>query len=230
MIILSVSQVIQESFSAVNIVPTTMLCLAVVYWFTVILGALDMGFLDFDLDVDYEADVDIQVDVDAEVSADVDGGAEPSMFIKLLSFFNLGKVPFMVVFTAVAIPMWFIATTTNSWLGIHHLGIALLLTIPYLFVSLLLSKVVTQPLAKLFHKMEKDEVHDTDLIGKICRVKYGINDERTSQAEVDYDGRSYLINAKATSNKSLARGETGLLIDYIKEDDYYLVEPYANPT
>jgi len=68
------------AFSNAVIILTTFFGLTIIYWSTVILGALDMGFLDFDLEPDYESDVSMDTDFDRNA----DGGAEPSSASRLL--------------------------------------------------------------------------------------------------------------------------------------------------
>ena len=58
-------EVLQEALMPANLVFTVMLGIVIIYWIMVILGALDVDFLDIDFDSD--------VDVDADVDADVDG-------------------------------------------------------------------------------------------------------------------------------------------------------------
>ena len=44
------SELFENAVTGVNIIPTVLLGLIIIYWITVILGALDIDFLDIDLD------------------------------------------------------------------------------------------------------------------------------------------------------------------------------------
>ena len=105
-------QFINVAFNWVNVFPTFLLIIVVLYWLSVILGAMDLGFLDFDIDADFETDVEIEVEFEAEMDADAEGGAG-GWFMEFLSFFNLGKVPFMVFVSALVLPMWLIQYTVT---------------------------------------------------------------------------------------------------------------------
>jgi hypothetical protein len=68
------NEVLAYSFEPVNLFPTILLIITVLYWMAVMLGALDMGFLDFDLDADFETDVEVDIDLGSEVDGDVSSG------------------------------------------------------------------------------------------------------------------------------------------------------------
>ena len=46
------SELINNAFTGVNIIPTVLLMLVLIYWLTVILGIIDIDFFDFDIDFD----------------------------------------------------------------------------------------------------------------------------------------------------------------------------------
>ena len=79
------NEALAYSFQSINVFPTILLLITVLYWVAVILGALDVGFLDFDLDPDFETDVNVEIDVGTEVGGEPGGGFAESF----LSFFNL---------------------------------------------------------------------------------------------------------------------------------------------
>ena len=49
-------------FSPANVISSGLLMLVVVYWITVMLGAIDLDFLDFDIDIDGDVDMDADID------------------------------------------------------------------------------------------------------------------------------------------------------------------------
>lgn len=222
-------EVLSESFTAYNAIPTFLFCFALFYWGAVIVGALDMGSLDFDVDMGLDADMDTDVDADLDADSDVSTETEVgdiSAFAQVLSFFNLGKVPFMIIFTALTFPMWFISLNVNYYLGVNTLLGGLLTLAPVFFVSLFVCKIITTPLVKMFAAMDKKETSKIDLVGRVCTLKYNADDTQNSQAEIKLEGESYLINVKTTDGVLMQKGETALVIEYNEQADTYLIEPY----
>ena len=77
-------EIIEFSFEGMNYPFTILLVLILLYWVTVIVGLLDMDFLDVDL----EADVELSADVDTSIEAD--GGLGDMMFLNnILEFLNI---------------------------------------------------------------------------------------------------------------------------------------------
>lgn len=218
-------EIIEIAYSHANVIITILFGLTITYWLSVIVGALDLGFLDFDIDPDYESDVNVETDFDANAEA---GNTDPSGAAKLMWFFNLGKVPFMVFFTAWVIPTWFLSIICSYYLGINTWLIGLPILIGLLLMCLFLAKILTQPLVKIFQKMEMMETKNEDLIGKLCIAKYGVSDERSSHVIVQHDGSEYTLDAKTTLNKRIERNAQGLIIDYDLADNTYTVEPIEN--
>ncbi|MEL6844757.1 MAG: hypothetical protein AAFP02_16220, partial [Bacteroidota bacterium] len=79
----------REAISGPNLLYTILLGFVLLYFLSVLLGALDLEFfeIELDADVDIDVDVDMDMDVDAEADADIGGGG---MFVSVLSFLNIG--------------------------------------------------------------------------------------------------------------------------------------------
>ena len=220
------TELINAAFSWVNIIPTFLLLIVILYWLAVILGALDMGFLDFDLDADFETDVEIDVDVSTEVEADAEiGGGWFNMF---LSFFNLGKVPFMVFISAWTLPMWLLSINMNHYLGINTTWVAFVFLVPNMIVSLLVSKVITAPLVGVFKKLDDEGISKEDLVGHVAQVTIPCTDDKLGQVELRWEGDSYLLNAKTREHITVPKTAKALIVEYKKEGDYYVVAPYTS--
>ena len=220
------TEIFHLALSHVNIVPSIFFCLTIAYWISLILGALDLGFLDFDFDAEYESDVNMDVDFDA--NAEIQGN-EIGNGTRLLWFFNVGKVPFMVLFTFWATPSWFICILGNYYLnGIESWIIGSLILAGSFFISLFIAKIFTQPLVKLFQKMEKMETKNEDLIGRYCYAKFDINNNKIGQVVISHDGSEYVVNAKTMNSKTVSRNGQALVIDYDKEENVYFIEPHES--
>ena len=220
-------EVFQAAFSSANFIPTVLLCIVVIYWLFVILGALDMGFLDFDLDADYESDFEIELDVNAETEVEASsesGGA--SWLMTFLSWFNLGRVPFMVFVTAVTIPTWFISINVNHAFAIQTWWISLLLFIPILFVSMFIGKILTIPLVKLFDKLDSDGQESIDPVGKKCKLILSATPDKMGQAEIKVEGTTNLINVKTREGVTLSKGASALVIEKSDSGNFYFIVEY----
>lgn len=210
-------ELFDATFSSLNVIPTFFLLMVILYWIAVILGAMDLGFLDFDLDPDFETDVEVEVDVSGEVG----------WFSEFLSFFNLGRVPFMVFFTALVIPMWLMSVNINHYLGIENVMLATLLQIPYFFVSLFVSKIITSPLSGVFERLNDDAMSKEALIGKTGRVVIECSSTHKGQIEVKIDGDSFILTAKTRKGIVLPKSSTALIVEYNHENDNFIVAPFG---
>ncbi len=195
-----------------NIVPTALLIFILTYWLIVLIGFIDIDSFDIDIDLDVETDVN--------------GAGSVAWLNHVLYFFNLGQVPLMLFLSFVAIPMWFLAIIATEYLVFNSVFLSYLLLIPNFIISLFIAKVFTQPFVKLFTALENHVDDNTEVIGKICTVILNTTDEKMGQARVEGSGSVVLLNIKTRKGTVLNKGETGLVIDYVKEKSYYIIEPY----
>ena len=224
-------ELIAISFSIGAIIPTFLLLFVIGYWLIVILGAIDLDAIDFDVDVDADVDVDVDVDTDVDVDADHDvhhdATADITWLSQVLTFFNLGKIPFMVWLTFVAIPLWFGTIVMHEIFGSLSAIVSLVLFIPMLIASLFISKFLTYPFVKLFHKLNKEE-EDLNVIGKVCILELPVTSDKTGQAAVNIEGTQHLVYVRTRKGIELNKGETALIIEHDKNESHYLIEPYEN--
>ncbi|MEM6785248.1 MAG: hypothetical protein AAF624_16120 [Bacteroidota bacterium] len=210
-----------EFLSSGPLLPLTVLLAIVgVYWLFVILGALDLDFLDVDFDAT-DADVDLDFEANTDVGADADTGL--SGWQQALSFLHLGIVPFMVVFSVFVLSWWTVAAIGFFVLGLGALvglgGSALL--------AILATKVLTWPLAALFRKLKAAEA-PVQIIGRVCKALTALDHERLGQAELTTDGAPLLLTVKTTQpGERVARGERALVVARSDDGQVYLVDPVA---
>lgn len=229
------NELFQAAFSAVNIVPTVLLLLILIYWIFVIIGAMDMDTISVDLDADtdvgfdVDADFDLEADVEADVDADADahGVGSVAFLNSILTFFNLGKIPFMVWLSFLIIPMWVLSILFNYYLHNTSMLLSLVVLIPILVVSLIVSKVLTQPIAAMFEKINKNSDDKFKYAGNVCTVLMKATHNRFGQAEVKKNGNIYRVNIITKEDGvALEKGQTALIIEYQIDKKCYLVEPY----
>ncbi|UKN01918.1 DUF1449 family protein [Paracrocinitomix mangrovi] len=205
-------------FSLQNSLATFILAFCLVYWLIVILGAIDVDFFDFDVDVDTDVDVD------------VDGGdageSGVAWFNKVLVFFNLGRVPFMVWLTIVAIPLWVGSIIISFLIHNYSFLLSLLYFIPLLIGSMLIAKPLTWPFVKMFDALEKD-TKKKELVGRVGRVIIAGTGQKRGQIEISYEGSVITIYVKPTSEDVILQKNMEVLVISKDEDGHYLVEPYT---
>lgn len=198
------SELINNAFNGVNIIPTVLLGLVLLYWITVIIGVFDFDLFEFDFDVDVDADV----------------------FQGILVFLNLRDIPFMVFFSILSFIFWILSMMLYR-LPITPGGfINGLILIPIFIVSLLVTKVITRPLKKLFKKDYEDIAPNGGVVGQLVTLITNIEGGRLGQGEIKRDGASLLINVKAEKDEdTFIKNEIAYV--YRKDDDkniYYIIK------
>ena len=216
------SELLDAAVSPANLIISVLFVFIIIYWLTVIVGLLDMDFLDVDLDVDVDADVD--VDVDTDVSH---GNMSVAWLNSILAFFGLGQIPFMIFMTFLIVPAWAFSIIVNDYLGISSFTIGLVVLLAVLFVSLFIAKFLTIPFIKIFGRMSKEVGEQKEvLVGKVCEVMIAANKNKVGQAKIVTDGAPHIINVNAVHDETLNKGETALIIEYQEHKNIYLIEPY----
>lgn len=220
-------ELFEASFSAINIIPTVLLLLSLIYWIIVILGVFDMDTVDLDLDTDVDIDVDIDVDANTDIDVDSNVGIGGSvMWINsVLSFFNIGRVPVIIIFSIFSLSLWMISVMMNYTFGNHYFLISLLLLLPNIIVSAMIAKFLTMPLVRIFKKAKEIE-NNTGLEGKICTITLPTRSNSMGQAIIRIDGDTFNINVITPNEISMEVGDQGLVIEYQIDKKMYLVEPY----
>lgn len=174
-----------------------------------------------DVHADMDTDLDTHIDAHTEAGGNIHGS--PGAFLQMLVYFNLGKLPFMLLLSFVAIPLWIITLYTNYYLNINQIWLALLLLIPELFVSLFIAKFLSTPIARMFSKIDEETGRPVDFQGKTATVRIAADADSFGQIEVKHKDSTVLLTAK-TTGMPVTAGEKVLIIDYIKEEKYYLIE------
>ncbi|MCI4668126.1 MAG: YqiJ family protein [Bacteroidia bacterium] len=221
-------ELIQVAFQPTNLIYTVLLMVVLVYWLTVFLGFLDLDFLDIDIDtdLDLEMDVDIDADMDVDVDADTDtdiDGDGAGWFLKGLSFFNLGKIPFMVFLSFLSLSMWAIAMFSFAYFGQSLPWIGLIILLPNFMVSLVVTKFFTWPMIPVFKSLNKEASSFKDLVGKVATLKMDAYPNKRSQAEIMSNGSSFLLNVRSSDDQIIKKGTKVLLVEYRADPSEFLI-------
>ncbi|PHR29580.1 MAG: hypothetical protein COA38_11185 [Fluviicola sp.] len=202
-------------FQASNILVTILFLVIIIYWLVVLFGAVDFDTFDFDFDIDLDVDVDVDADVD---SANIFG------LNKVLYFFNLGRVPFMIFLTFLVLPWWFGTVLVNHWLGFEGFLTGLLVTVPMFFLALFVAKILTTPFVKIFDALDKENV-DRDVLGTVGEVRMMATSDKTGQAQFKLGGAFLTLDIRVKEGKASV-GEKVMIINDGNKDNYYLVEQH----
>ena len=168
------------------------------------------------LDLDIETEVELDMDGDLEV----DGEGLSSV----LSFFNIGHMPLMIFLSFLAFPMWVLSLWSINFIGVENILINSGLLLASFVASLFIAKFLTTPIAKFYMKLRlQDEAINP--IGKQCKVLLTVKRDSYGQAEIKANGNSILISAITRDGIEIKKGESALVIDYIKDGNHYLIEP-----
>ncbi len=210
-------ETLDAAFSILNIIPTTLLILILIYWITVIIGVFNVDSFDIDADADVDADIDINA------------GDSLIWLNSALSFFNLGKIPLMVILSFFSISLWVISLLVNYYLNNTSFFLALVYLIPNILISAFITKFATTPFVHVFAKAEDEVQNNKSLKGRICYITLEATHDKLGQAKIKIEGSQFIINVLSTEEINiLHKGESCLVIDYVSEKNLYLIEPFNN--
>ena len=214
-----------EAFLLVNILWTTLLMVVVVYWLTVVFGAMDVDFLDVDWDAETTFDVDVEVE-----GGDSDGGVNSlgGWLRGVLSFFYVGEIPVMVLVSLMLLAVWVVSILGNYYL---NPGRSLLLA-PVVYAvaiatGLATVKVFGWPFRKLFGMLDRENKEQSrPLVGRMCRIDSSqVTSERLGQAMIETAGAPVLLNVKCAGEDVLKKGDEAIITGRDAEKDIYFIEP-----
>ena len=201
-------QFIEGCFAWPSLPATILLLLICGYWCLVMLGALDMDVLDFDLDFDLEADVETSI---------LQVGFIP------LKWLNLGSVPTMLWLSVFALSGWMASRLINSPLPHPNFetltdGQAILRDMG---IAVFITKCLTQPLRGRFDPKEANLARD--LIGGYCKVTTSEVTDSFGEAEYSTDGAPLKLRVRAEET-NLVRGDEAVIVGFHREQNVYLIK------
>jgi len=207
------SEFIHFVFSAPNIVPTFILSFCVLYWLIVIVGIIDLDLIDVDIDAD----------------TDLTGGTEAGVawLNKVLHFFNLGRIPFMLWLSIIGLISWIGVIIVNYALNNHSFLLGIVFFFVVTIAAMFIAKPLMFPLVKMFDALESSDGLKT-VIGQIAEIIYPDKDGKPGEVEINHDGSKIRIFVfPASKDITLIRNQKVLVIAPSDEDpQIYLVEPY----
>lgn len=240
------TEFLETALSMPTLAFTSLLGVMLLYWVSVMVGALDLDVLDPGgaLDgVDGALDgVDGALDgadgaldgadgaADGADGADADGDlgdAGPHGFAGLLHALRLRYAPLTVVLSGLALFGWIASFVASRYLApilpLPGFVTGLIVAVAALLVAWPLTSLVTRPMAPLF-KMDKAK-SNRDLIGQVVTVKTGRVDAGFGQAKLEDGQASMLLKVRCEDPDALGRGDRALIVDWDEETGAFDVEP-----
>lgn len=197
--------ILQQWFSWPTLPFSVLLTAVVGYWLMVIVGAFDLDFLDFDLDVEPGLDGHESV---------FDWG------LVGLRWFNLGDVPVMVWMSAFALPAWLASTAFDKRLADPTTQEIVVAVLRDIGIGLVAAKVITTPLKGKLKLVEPNLVED--MIGRSCVITSLQATPDFGQAQCQAEGAPLMLNVRAVEG-AIPKGERAEIVDYSAEQRVYFV-------
>lgn len=221
-----------------NAVMTVIMGILLLYWLFAFFSGAGLEDMDFDIDFDADVevpdiDVDAHVDINADTDIDVDT-AEPDrnvstektqgFFIRLLQFINIGKVPFMLVFTILNLFIWLGSLITTKIMDVTLWGVkSLVILIPIFFMSIFLTKLATVPLVKLFKEVGYKGEEEIDFFGRAGKMQSNIKGNKIGFAEFMIDKNPIKLNVISMEGDELKYGDRVIIADETNDKKIYYV-------
>lgn len=215
-----------------NAVMTVIVGILFIYWLFVFIGGIGLDDLDLGFDFDFDVpEVDApDADVDTDVDADIDDiSAEsveksPGFFIRFLTFLNVGKVPFMLIFSTLKFFTWIGSLITTRFVDVEPWGAwSLLILIPLIIVAIFLTKLATAPLAKFFKAIGYKGEEAIDFLGRSGKMISTIKDKKIGCAEFVVDKNPIKLNVISNDGSELKYGDYVIVVDESDDKKTYLV-------
>jgi hypothetical protein len=214
------TEVFEAAFQAVNLPYTILMIVLLVYWLIAIVGLIDLGSFDLDIDVGGDGGADLGGDLGGDMSAD---GHVPVLH-SVAGFFNAGEVPIMFWVSIVALSAWVVSMQVNHYvnLGANQIWLAAALAVPNVIFGMFVAKLVIQP----FKNLTKLKVQETPLVGKTCQVVSLEVSDRAGQCEVRTGAAPLTLSVCTVGGETLRKGETAVIVERDKRTNIYTVTRY----
>jgi hypothetical protein len=195
------------------------------YWITTFLAGDLFG------DAGVDGDVSVQgADLDTDIAGDGDdvSGDQP-FFQKALEFVNVGKVPFMMVYSVFKFVAWIITLASSVVLGLATWGWkSVIILLPVFLVAYVITRYATKPLVKVYNAMGYNGEEPQELLGRIGRMRSTISGDMIGAAEVKIQSDIVRINVKSKTGESIGYDSEVMIADESADKKFYLVVPEVN--
>jgi Protein of unknown function (DUF1449) len=208
-----------------NAIMTVLTGVTALYWLTTFLAGDLFGDAGVDGDVSVEG-----ADLDTDIAGDGDdvSGDQP-FFQKALEFVNVGKVPFMMVYSVFKFVAWIITLASSVILGLATWGWkSVIILLPVFLIAYVITRYATKPLVKVYHAMGYNGEEPQELLGRIGRMRSTISGDTIGAAEVKIQSDIVRINVKSKTGESISYDAEVMIADESSDKKFYLVVPEVN--
>ncbi len=214
-------ELFQTSIQPHQLLLSLLLALVVLYWLLVLLGALDF---ESDLPDDLGGDADAHGSADAAHGHGVNTGGA---WLAAGRFLGFSQVPLVVWLSFMVLFVWFGSLALNEWYNQPaDFGRAALLLLPNVLGSLIMTKLVTLPVGKLFKAMSDADSEAEEVIGRTGIVSSTEADASYGQLEISTASVPLLVNVRTQPGAApLKRGDSATVISAGPDHLFYLIEP-----
>ena len=201
---------------------TGLLSLVLLYWISVIAGALDInlgGHGDGGHDIGHHGH-------DADMAP---GGHETHGFLEFLSF---GQVPVTIIVSIFAFLAWMLSMAGELWLRaplsalisgpLFSLALFPVVAIP----SLIVTGYVVRPLRVVFN--QHVEHGEEGLIGRMVRITSRTADQEFGTATCDNAGAGILMNVTCREGVTMVRDDMAVVVEYDASKQVYHIAPFSH--
>jgi hypothetical protein len=243
------SEVAQVIFSQVNLVPTLLLGLCLLYWIITIIAGLDTDLVnidtDFDVELDFDADVDADIELDTAHQVGDSFEFEDASNVEVdkkhvrrrgklnylqvfLIYFNFVGLPFLFTLSFLIL-FWWLFSVLGTYMTLTYnniLGFAIMLGM--LLPALFINKWVTAPFKSFFRNFNEQGDAPLDLIGQRGIMLSSIQGKKMGFVEVVIEDDPIKVYGYAINGVAINRGDTVLLIEKGEKPNTFFVQPYKN--
>lgn len=213
-------ELIQIALAGINLPISLLFAVMLLYWISVIFGAMDIDILQFDVDVELDADADLELDGDMDVQS---GG----MLNGMMLYFNIGAVPVTVWLSFLIFTCWLLAVLETYYLNPgRHMLPGLIFVVPNLLIGMYTAKLATAPLKKVFEAMAPKNTTRKSLIGQRAEVVSSSIDRKFGQIQIKTEGAPLTLNARTEDDTSIAKGQT-VVITHEAGPGVFIVKPFS---
>jgi hypothetical protein len=210
-----------------QVLPLTILLVPVaLYWLLNVLGAVDLDFLDVDVDVDTHGAHGAGHHHDGSH----DSSSHDSWLHGALRIVNATDVPVMIVLSILVILLWAATMIGNLWFNAQQSGFTGGIIVgAALVAAVVLTRFVVAPLKPFFRLIRADDEKHPPVVGRTGIVRTAWVDERSGQVEIQMQGAPLLIHARvATGTFSLPRSTEVIVISNDPETGIYIVRSLSD--
>ena len=208
-----------------NAIMTVLTGLTALYWITTFIAGDLFG------DAGLESDFPMHgADLDTDVVSDSDDvSTDASLFQKALDFVNIGKVPFMMVYSVFKFIAWIITLTSSVVLGLASWGWkSAIILLPVFLVAYVITRYATKPLIKVYQAMGYNGEEAQEFLGRIGRMRSTISGDMIGAAEVKIQSDIVRINVKSKTGESIGYDAEVMITGESPDKKFYLVVAEIN--